>query len=267
MRKIVAVLLLLSLGSIVYAQKNEQIQQIKNVRGEYAVVLELSDVTGREAMLLAYEDAKRKALEKAFGSRVSIWEQMEISSGGDSFNSMGINQIDGEIVEFKILSEGHRQSEARASETIFYCVADVKVKKGIDPDPNFVVDVNGLQSVYYSGQELLFSVHPHLNCHMKIFLFEDQYTAYLLYPNDYDRNSLLAAHQEWNISDSPYYSFVLNKAPDKPKEINRLVFVFTKTERPFNEAVTSRTEIEKWIAIIPNDQKFLYFSVFEIRDR
>jgi hypothetical protein len=42
--------------------------------------------------------------------------------------------------------------------------------------------------------------------------------------------------------------------------------VFTKTERPFSEQVTSRSEIEKWIAGIPNDQKYLQFAIFEIRD-
>ena len=54
---------------------------------------------------------------------------------------------------------------------------------------------------------------------------------------------------------------------DLEKEINRLVFVFTKTERPFDEEETSRAEIEKWMAKIPNDQKYLHFSVIEIRDK
>ena len=85
----------------VFAQK-EKITTLKSVKGEYAVILEYSDITGREAMQLAREDAKRKAIEKVCGTRINIWDQMESSSAGDVFNSLSINQIDGEIVEFEI---------------------------------------------------------------------------------------------------------------------------------------------------------------------
>jgi hypothetical protein len=44
------------------------------------------------------------------------------------------------------------------------------------------------------------------------------------------------------------------------------VFVFTKTERPFNEEETSRAEIETWMAKIPNDQKYIHYALIEIRD-
>ncbi len=247
--------------------QNERIHNVKGVRGEYAVILALSDVTGREAMQLAREDAKRKALEKVCGSRINIWDQMETSSAGDVFNSLSINQIEGEIVEFNIVEEGHAQSAVRQSETIFYCVADVKVKQGREPDPNFFVAVNGLKSVYYTGDILLFNVTPYRDCYMKIFLLEDEYTGYQLYPNEYDRNSLLPANKVWSIADSPYYSFEMVKSRDKAKEINRLVFLFTKDEMAFNEEEKSRATIERWLATIPNDQKFLHFAVIEIRDK
>ena len=201
------------------------------------------------------------------GVKVSIWDQMETSSAGDTFNSLSVNQIDGEIVEFSVVEEGYYASEARSSETVFYCVANVKVKKSSAPDPNFFVSVNGLKSVYYTGEELLFDITPHQNCYMKIFLLEDEDVGYLLYPNEYDKESALAADKKWAIADSPYYSFVMQKNSKKNKEINRLVFVFTKVEYGFNAQITSRSAIEKWIATISNDQKFIHMAVIEIRDR
>lgn len=249
-----------------FAQE-EKAHLVKGVRGEYSVVLALSDVTGREALQLAREDAKRKALEKVCGSRVNIWDQMESSSAGDVFNSLSISQTEGEILEFNIIEEGHKQSEARSSETIFYCVADVRVKKGREPDPDFSIAVNGLKSVYYSGEELLFDVKPYRDCYMKIFLLEDESVGYLLYPNEYDKSTLLKANQKWAIADSPYYSFELQKSSNREKEVNRLVFLFTKSEMSFNEKNTSRSEIEKWIASIANDQKFMHCAVIEIRDK
>lgn len=264
--KIIIILLAILISSNVYAQK-EKITTLKSVQGEYSVILEFSDITGRQATQLAREDAKRKAIEKVCGTRINIWDQMESSSAGDVFNSLSINQVDGEIVEFDIKEEGHKQSETRSTETIFYCIANVTVKKGIKPDPDFYIAVNGLKSVYYTGESLLFSVTPYRDCYMKIFLLEDEKHGYLLYPNNYDKVQIMPANKVYSIADSPYYEFILQKNNQLEKEINRLVFVFTKTERPFNEKETSRSEIEKWIATIPNDQKYLYFSVIEIRDK
>ncbi len=252
--------------STAFAQP-EKVHIVKDVRGEYSVVLSLSDVTGREAMQLARDDARRKALEKVCGVKVSIWDQIETSSAGDTFNSLSVNQIDGEIVEFSVVKEGYYASETRSTETIFYCVANVKVKKSRAPDPNFLVSVNGLKSVYSMGDELLFDVTPNQNSYMKIFLLENENIGYLLYPNEYDKDSALVADKKWSVVDSPYYSFVMQKNLETKKEINRLVFVFTKSEYDFDNQVTSRAMIEKWIATIPNDQKFIYMTIIEIRDK
>jgi hypothetical protein len=264
--KPILTLVLLCFAVLSAQAQKEKIASVKSVRGEFSVVLAISDITGREAAERARENAKRQALEQVCGSHINIWDQMESSSAGDSFNSLAVNQIDGEIVEFTVKEEGQMQSEERRSETIFYCVADVKVKKGLSADPDFIVDVNGLKSVYFAGDILKFVVQPHRDCYMKVFLFEDTHTGYMLYPNTYDKARVLQADQPIDITNSPYYEFVLNKSPEVKKEINRLVFVFTKSERPFNDQVTSRAEIEKWIASIPNDQKYMQFAVIEIRD-
>jgi hypothetical protein len=264
MKKLLLLLLILVASVNANAQK-EKVTSVKSVRGEFSVVLSVADITGREAGERAREDAKRKALEQVCGSRINIWDQMETSSVGDSFNSLAVNQIDGEILEFDIKEEGQAQS-ARPGEVVFYCIADVKVKKGLSPDPDFIATVSGVQSVYFTGNILKFDVTPSRDCYMKVFLFEDATTGYMLYPNKYDRPRVFTANTRVDITDSPDYEFELTKDPEKKKELNRLVFVFTKTERPFSEQVTSRSEIEKWIAGIPNDQKYLQFAIFEIRD-
>lgn len=246
--------------------EKEKIVTLKSVRGEYAVVLSVADITGRQAAENARLEAKRKALEQVCGVRINIWDQIETSTAGETFNSMAISQTDGEIVEFEIKEEGHEQSAVRSEETIFYCVANVKVKEGASPDPDFVASVSGVKSVYFAGDILKFTVQPHSDCYMKLFLLEDGNTGYLLYPNLYDMAKLLPAGSTFDISKSDLYEFELQKADDKDVEVNRLVFLFTKTERPFSSQITSRSEIEKWIATIPSDQKYLHFSVIEIRD-
>lgn len=248
----------------VFAQK-EKVHTVKNVRGEYAMVVAYSDITGREATERAREDAKRKAIEQICGSRMNIWDQVEISTAGETFNSTAINQIDGEIVDFEIIEEGNRQSDIRSAETVFYCIANVRIKRGVDPDPNFTAAIEGLRSMYFAGENLEFTITPYRDCFLKIFLFEDSQTGYQLYPNDYDKTALITANCKTVFPKN--VDFTITKSSVRDTETNRLVFVFTKQERPFYHATTSRQEIERWMALIPNDEKYIVFTAIDIRNR
>lgn len=248
----------------VYAQR-EKVHTVRKVRGEFAVVLSISDVTGRQAMESAREDARRRAIEQVCGSRLSIWNKTETSSAGETFNSLSINQVDGEIVDFAIVDEGNAPSSIRPSETVFYCVADVKVKRGAEPDADFTAAVEGLRSVYFSDEEITFTVLPYRACYLKIFLFEDLQTGYRLYPNDFDMPELLPAGKK--IAFPRNSDFVVNKSSAAETETNWLVFVFTKSERPFYHATVSRREIEKWMALIPNNEKYIVFSAIDIKEK
>lgn len=247
----------------VFSQK-EKVYTVKNIRGEYAMVMAYSDITGREATIKARENAKKKAIEQICGTRISIWDQVELSSAGETFNSIAINQVEGEVVEFEILQEGNEQSRIRPQETVFYCIANIKVKRGTAPDPNFTAAIEGLRSVYFTNERLTFSIVPYRDCFLKIFLFEDSKVGYRLYPNDYDVPKLFLANQRIHFPQN--IDFTITKTSEQPIETNRLVFVFTKDERPFYDDITSRQEIEKWIALIPNDEKYVFFYVFDIRN-
>ena len=62
-----------------------------------------------------------------------------------------------------------------------------------------------------------------------------------------------------------HYEYSVFKSTNNSFETNRLVLVFTKEELPFYMETYSRAEIEKWIALIPNDKKFLYSVAFDIK--
>lgn len=264
MRRNILIIFCLSMALSSFAQK-EKVHTVKNVRGEYTMVVAYSDVTGREATERAREDAKKKAIEQICGTRINIWDQVEISSAGETFNSTAINQTDGEIVDFEIIEEGYKQSDVRSAETVFYCIANVKVKRGVDPDPDFTAAIENIRSTYFEGDRLQFSITPYRDCYLKVFLFEDTQTGYRLYPNDYDVPTLLAAGKTIVLPQK--VDFTMTKSSSRPTETNRLIFVFTKEERPFYHATTSRAEIEKWMALIPNDRKYIVFMAIDIRER
>lgn len=244
--------------------KHEKIETVK-VRGEYAIVLSSSNITGLQAKELARKEAERQAVEKVCGSRVSIWDQVEISNAGETFNSLSVNQIDGEIVEFEVLKEGNEPSKSRAIETIFYCEAKVKVKRGVEADPDFTASISGLRKVYYENDLIEFTFTPYRDGFLKIFLFSDASTGYRIYPNILESPVLLAQGKKYRFPTNDMAEYAITKDTDAPIEVNRLVFVFTKEERPFYQETTSRAEIERWMALIPNDKKYLYSVAFDIR--
>lgn len=263
MRRIIFfALLVLPLG--LFAQK-EKVHNLKNVRGEYWTTAATSNVTGREAMEYARENAKRAAIEQVCGSRVSIWDQVETSSAGESFNSLSVNQVDGEVLEFEVLEENITMSPERRSELCYYCIANIKVKRGAAPDPDFRAKIDGLRSLYFANEELQFTVQPYRDCYLKIFLFEDMQTGYRIYPSSHDKPELLPANLPAVFPKE--VEFVVTKSSDRPTETNRLVFVFTKQEYPFYHETTSRQEIEKWMALIPNNEKYIHSYAIDIREK
>lgn len=263
MRRLSILFLFVTLAFSAFAQK-EKVHALKGVRGEYTMTL-TATVTPLEARERARENAKRTAIEQVCGSRISIWDQVETSSAGESFNSLSVNQIDGEIVGFEVVKESVEMSPVREGEMCYYCVANIKVKQGAAPDPSFRASVEGLRSVYFVNEELQFTVTPYRDCYLKIFLFEDSKVGYRIYPAQEDRPELLRANNP--VAFPREMHFDVTKSSDRPTETNRLVFVFTKEERPFYHQTTSRQEIEQWMALIPNDAKYIHSYAIDIRER
>lgn len=260
-------ILLFTLPIIVLGVLAGETTRIVKVRGQHTVIPSSSALEWQQAPELAKEDAIKNALEKVCGSRVNIWDQVEMSSAGETFNSLTSRQIDGEIVEFEIIKEGAYKSEIRNIETIFYCEAKVTVKRGVDPDPDFVVDVVGVQDIYYENDYIKFNVTPYKDCYMKVFLFQDSKIGYRIYPNYVEEPQLLKQRETISFPINGNLKYRVAKDTDTQFEVNRLVFVFTKDERPFYRETTSRAEIEKWMALIPNNEKYIYSIAFDIRKK
>jgi hypothetical protein len=264
MRKIC---LFISLVFAVFAFADNESTKTVKVRGSYTVLSTSSALEWRQAPELARQDARRAALEKVSNTKVNIWDKVESSSSGETFNSLALNQLDGEIVEFIVLKEWTDKSDVRNTETVFYCEAKVTVKKGKEPDPDFVADITGLNPVYYDGDAITCKVKPYKDCYLKIFLFANANEGYRIYPNYIEDPFLLRANREVVFPTDNNWEYSVTKDTDAPFETNCLVFVFTKEERPFYNETTSRAEIEKWMALIPNDAKFLFFAPFDIRKK
>jgi len=241
--------------------EHEKEVHVKKIRGEYSFTTDM-DVSTKTAAYKALEDAKRKAIEKVCSQKVKSWDISESGSQGESFNSVNMVQMDGDIVECEIVEEGHQTNPNREKEITFYCVINATVKKGIEPDPDFTVAIRGLKASYQADDEITFTVLSSRDAYLKVFIFENEELGYRLYPNDLEQSFKITANQECTFPSNKRSVYTVYT--DKEIETDRLVFVLTKTERPFLNETTSRKEIEEWMAKISNDQKFLYYASINI---
>lgn len=244
-----------------YIMGHEKSQMIKNVRGEYATAPN-SNVTRAEAEEKARENAKRIALERAFGTQVNIWDKIEVSSAGESFNSLSIIQISGEIEEFNIVEEGVEKHPVHSSELIYYCIANVKVRRGVDPDPNFTAAIDNIHAHYRSGELCQMAVQPTQRAYLKIFLFENSEVGYYLYPGGSHHGILIEADRTAIIPRTIDQDIQLYT--NKKRETNTIVVLLTKEEYPFNVLNPTRADIDKFIARIPNNMKYVSYHMVEI---
>lgn len=234
------------------------------VTGEYSLVSKESDISIKQACANALEDAKTKAIEKVCGVRVSVWDRLETSSSTDNFSSMSIISSDGEIVDYEVLKEWNESSSTRGCEHVFFCEIKAKVKKGVQPDPNFTAVIDGLKHSYRENELMKFSIKSQKDCYLHIFLFEDYEHGYKIYPGTRDKIEQFSKNVKFEFPRANNVKYRLTKKANVEKETNRLIFVFTKKELNFNEETTSVKDIDLWIAKIPAEEKFIYCSIFNV---
>lgn len=244
------------------AVEKEEIVEIKGIVGEFEILPNSSGLSHKECMLKAREDARSRAIDTVSTTIVTKTSSIEITPSGEKYNEITISSTEAECVDMKIRKEWMEEIEG-SKVVVYYCLADVKVKKGKKPDPAFHATVKGIKNSYIDGDIMSFSLSPSMDCWMNIFLLEDDGTGYLIYPNRLDESVQLKENTV--ISFPQKMNFRIQYESADEIESNTLVIVLTKTRRTYAGTLeTSRGEIEKWITMIPNDEKFQHRKIFNI---
>ena len=269
-RFLTALIIILSATLQVKAQQ-ENIHTLKNVRSEYTVLL-TEEFSAGEIWKKLRNRCKEQALAEVTSEVYKSWSDLivansESGDGAESLNSLvnyNTSSRDGEIVEFNIVKEGTEQGDGAIT---FYCIADVKVKTGLAPDPQFIVPVKGVKSVYMTGDELHFSFMPYKDCYMMLFLIENERTGYMLLPNQYVKDQKYTAMESYSLNENSRSYIEFAKSPNIDIEYNKLIFLFTTRKWAFDKESTSSKEIVEWIARIPNNEKCIHQQIIEIREK
>ena len=258
------ILFLSLLALTVYAADKEKLEKVI-VIGEHVILKGSSDETEKQAAEKARQAAKHEALMQVCGEGFNVWNTLASSNAGDSYNSLAINQMNGEIVGFEIIEEDSKDNPVRTNERIFKCTAKVTVKRGVESDPTFKAKIEGIKPIYAEGEELEFSVSATQDCYLSVFWMSDDTSGDKILPNSFESNNNLVADTRRVFPGN--YSLVIYKNTSAAVERNKLVFAFTKDKIPFLNDETNSTEIETWLAQIRNDRKYIEYKVFDIRKK
>lgn len=266
----IAAILILALAFRLSAQDKEQIHSLKNVRSEYTVLL-TENFSTEEIKKQLRARCKEQAIAEVTSEVYKSWSDLSIVNSDNGENPESLNTLinyntssrDGEIVEFNVVKEGAEMGDGAIT---FYCTADVKVKTGLAPDPEFIVPVKGIKSVYMTGDELHFTFKPYKDCYMMLFLIENEKTGYMLLPNEYVKEQKYLANQPYSLNENSRSYIEFAKSPNVEREFNKLIFLFTTRKWAFDKDSQSSKEIVEWIARIPNNEKCLHQQLIEIRE-
>ena len=258
-RKISILLVLFLFMANSYCQKEIPVRKIE---GEYIIS---QDITLKEAKEKAFEDAKKKALREAgISENISSTNVLATNAAEDfeqTFNEFSSVEINGRVVEWEILSEDRHEDEF--GNLIQKVVINaVVVKYETEKDPSFNIKIEGIEDYYKEGTNLNFSFLPYKPGYLKLFYFDENLKCDMIFPNLYEKNRIFHALDavHFPISNMIEYEMVT----EKEKEVNHMVFVYTKKNIPFTEKITYKNLL-KWLYMVPPEQRVVKYFTYVIK--
>jgi len=228
------------------------------------------DLTPEQTRQKAMEEAKRDALIKAgIGENITVSDFLYTFEDNEKFQEIfqafTSTETGGEVIVDKVLSENRTFNEFGNMVIDLEIEATVFIHKGKE-DPEMVVKVDGIDEFYKNNQYLKFTVTPSTDGYLKIFNVTEEQVSSLLFPYKDEQHPYLNDNLAMQLKALQKTTFPLNKAvsdgyyldisnPDKEKEFNLLIFVFTRENIPFMDDATDMKQIMNWIYSLPMEKR------------
>lgn len=237
---------------------------LKGIKGQAFIS---GDISPNQARLSAINNAKINALKAAgieenISSYQLLFNSQEKNEYSQFFTSDIQSEIQGAVESFDIIN----QTTIRKSDIELYLEVTIDasvIKYDTKSDTNFDVFVDGIKGVYNNNDKLTFSIKTSQPCFLTIFNISDT-EASVMFPNNFEKNNLFNPLNTYQFPISQV-DYIL-ETEMKDKEVNRLIFVFTKTLVPFikmnDYQSTTSDAIFSWIyKIMPDQRKVEYRSI------
>jgi len=248
----------------------QEIIQIKNIKG---IGIISGNTTERQALQFAVSEAKNEALIQAgISEYIQVYEfiyRKQVNyEFSELFNTDILAEMQGAVKNFEIVTQSRRLNPTTELFEIEVVINADVIKYETKADPAFQTKVTDIKSIYENGETINFEVTSALDAYLSIFNITDE-RVMLLYPNRWEEKIRIEANK---IHPFPFgnLEYALKKNSDVGFEVNRLIFVFTKTPISFlthstDQQITTSDDIFSWIYSIPPDQRTLEYHSFTIR--
>ncbi|MDR0745806.1 MAG: DUF4384 domain-containing protein [Mediterranea sp.] len=237
--------------------------KVKGVQGRWLVS---GDVTLKEAEERALLEAKKEALSKA-GVMENVWSvfgQVTQENGTEfqeAYSQMNVLAIGGMV---NITGKKVEEIWDEGSRSLYKVVTiDATVQKEEKVDKAYALEVKGIATLYQAGDVLRARLKVHgADSYLKIFWFDSKGGS-LLYPNNYEGNTLLKAGKEYPVPLTDKVNYLMEKQGKDSEKIN-MMMVATKENIPFTGEVTYENVL-KWVYAISNDRRCAFYDMILIK--
>lgn len=245
---------------------------ISGAKGRKLIV---GNITEDEAKKQALAEAKLNALKMAGGSEhIQAYDMLYKSEIGNKYDEVFMSdvfsEIRGGVKQCNIISSEKGMDEQKNFFVEVTIDADI-ILYSADPDPAFMVNIDGIKQGYQNGEKLKYTVTPTMDCYLNIFnIYENN--ASVIFPNEYEKTSIFRANEKIDFPRSILLDgYILEKSTKDPEK-NKLLFVFTKDKIPYikysinheGDQITSFEDISSWLFSISPDKRVNYFMQFVI---
>lgn len=245
------------------ASLQAQTVKVKGVQGRWQVS---EEITLKEAEERAFMEAKKEALRKA-GVMENVWSvfgQITQDNGSEfheAYSQMNVLAIGGMI---NITNKKVEEVWDADTRSLYKVVTiDATVQKQDNVDKGYALEVKGVANLYQEGDVFTCTLKVHgTDSYLKFFWFDNTGGA-LLYPNDYEPNTLLKAEKEYSIPFNNAIDYRMDKKGKESEKIN-LMMVATKENIPYTSEVTYQNVL-KWVYSIPNDKRCAHYDMVLIK--
>jgi hypothetical protein len=240
-----------------------QIIEVKNIVGEATIS---GKVSPSDAKIEAINNAKIKALQKAgIEENISSYQNLYSNQKNNDFTQFFSSDIQSEmrgaVKKYEIIKE--EINKKSTNELVMEITINAEViKYNTMPDYTYKANLNGIKSAYNKHDNLTFEISVTQDSYLQIFNITDN-EAILFYPNIFEKSTLIKANTKFKIPNS---NIDYQLDTDKKTEINRLIFVFTKSNVPYlsvdKNQNTTQENIFSWIYSLPPDIRTTEYKSF-----
>lgn len=243
-----------STGIFPEARAGDRTHRVRDIVGRCEIS---RHITQEEAEQKALQAAKTEALRSA-GIPERLWTVTGLISedDGSGFNQvlsrMTTLQMDGLVsvrrVEYSEETENGRR----------YAVAtiDADVRSGKEPDPTFILDIDGVDGIYSEGSALGFkaTIYGH-DAYLHIFWF-DRNGGSVIFPSSYEKKRIFIKENGYVFPLDDRIQYLMERI-DRTREFEtiNLIAVATKRDIPFLEDEITFESVLEWIFNIPADER------------